>query len=158
MAAFAAACLCLAACNRGDLKHDLVKPATLTKITLEQDVSYTTVRGIGATWMEGLKAGGYIAEAENEHGTFYRGSGKCVSDLMASKPNYQFEGGIWLPKEAAEKPKIYYYFNADLDTVEKGGGPVVYAIVAASIGDLTFVPDYIEDPAIVAQLKPQPAQ
>lgn len=145
----------LAGCNRGDLKQDLVAPASRTQIVLQNDVSYTTVRGIGVTWVEGLKSGVYVSEFENEHGIFYRGSGKCVTDKGGMAIS-QFEGGVWLPKESYEKPKLYYYFDFDSDTVLKGGGPVIYGIVAAGKGDLTFVPGSVEDPAILSRLTPVP--
>ncbi|WP_445354559.1 hypothetical protein ACJJI5_15595 [Microbulbifer sp. EKSA008] len=78
-----------------------------------------------------LQPGPYISEREDSQGIYYRApqGGVFVGrDDMLHKPSsiltyMTWDGGIWIPKNVNEKPRIYNYFStssAEVKEVEKG--------------------------------------
>lgn len=64
-----------------------------------------------------LAAGTYVAELEDERGTFFRGPLGCVGNSVAAstwkgQPLNQVarsEGGVYVPRSASESAKMYFY-------------------------------------------------
>jgi len=126
--------------DTGMLTKDVKPIVSDNYVIWKEDQSYQVKRGIGVLWTEGLKKGVYKPELENEMGTYYRGPESCVTQFMGEGSMGPFEGGVWIPKDRINrKPRIYYYFNFNQETVNKVS-PLVGLMLAGSVGDITFVP------------------
>lgn len=111
------------------------------KVVFNEDKTYLQKRGIGVMWKEGLNKGIYKPELENEVGTFYRGPEGCVIQFMEANSMGPFDGGIWIPKDKINyRPRIYYYFNYNVDNAVKAGGAITALLIESSKGDITFMP------------------
>ena len=142
------------------LKSELVPTSSSTGFTLDTDIEYSATRGVGVRWTEGLKAGQYVAFAEDDKGILYKGPDRCVMRKMNGGDLGPNEGGIWLPKVGrSEKPRLWYYFSTTLpddayshEKLGLAGGMVVAAIFAANEGNLEYwIP--IEDSAFLSKIK-----
>jgi len=67
--------------NWADLRNQR-KPGPEKHFVLEKDHTRTQTRGIGYTWVEGLRAGTYTLQAEDEEGLYFVGDGPCVIVLF----------------------------------------------------------------------------
>lgn len=144
----------LSACaNTGQLTGDL-KPSTATdRYDIKMPLTYVELRGVvNMRWEEGVAPCVFKPAKSNGEGTFYEGDGKCVTQKMANDTmGSPFRGGIWIPTDSKKAPRLYYYFDYNVDTAIKGGGVLTAAILEAGKGDLTFMPD-IKDSAFLSAL------
>ncbi|MES2205918.1 MAG: hypothetical protein V4525_03865 [Pseudomonadota bacterium] len=149
-------------------------------ITLTEKISWKERRGMaGLGWEEGVAEGIYKAEFEDKKGVFYRGKGRPVSSRVfnVSEPSKKtttliYQGGIWLPRNPLEKPRMYYYSenesfttdnihnsalsNQNVSAVNAGvGSGIGFAIVEAmahvSKGDIVFLPE-IKDSNFISKI------
>ena len=124
------------------LREGLTPAKSDNYVLLKEDATYTVKRGVGYVWTEGLRAGVYRPELENQHGTFFRGPDACVTQRLEKDDMGPFNGGLWIPKDRInKKPRIYYYFGYNKEKAQQMGGLVVSGILAASEGDITFMID-----------------
>jgi hypothetical protein len=148
---------------------------------LAKDYTRTEVRGIGYKWVEGLRAGKYTAQAEDEQGLYFRGEGGCVIQLSEGKAeeylktgkSNSLQGGLWLPKKGVGKgPRLFYIQGGEVtrEQVEAAGnsqglptnmaqvaggalgGATVGAIIASGAGEVLFI-GYGSETDFVAGLK-----
>jgi hypothetical protein len=145
---FAGVVLCGCTPIRGDWQENLVAPRTGERLVLDRDISYVQERGIGAIWVEGLRAGTYAAELENDYGTFYRGPGACVTQAANGNRIGDFAGGIWLPKDSAARARLYYYFDHQPERLAGSG----------AARDRTLMPKDIDDPVFLRAIARAKAQ
>lgn len=120
---------------------ELKKVEAGPSFVLAKDYVRTEIRGpFRYKWVEGLRAGTYRLEAEDEEGSYFRGQGGCVVMVANDKADEYLktgrvelgflEGGLWLPKKGVEKgPKIFYMFmsNTSGPAVQDPSAPVVVA-------------------------------
>lgn len=147
-------------------------------IIVSEKASYKYTRGLlGVIWEEGITPSVFRAEKEDENGVFYRGHGRPLfqgSDMIPGK-YFLRVGGIWLPKDAMQKAKLYSYFEtesystSDVDTLAAQlamsstnsgmsvgssvagaaiGGAIVNVMLQADVGKIFMWSD-IEDVAFV---------
>ncbi len=58
--------------------------------------------------------GVYLADKENEYGTFYLGAGRSFFEKGGKDSPYRLrKGGFWLPKGKNDTPKIFYIFETE---------------------------------------------
>lgn len=88
---------------------------------LQEDYRQHATRGPDQIqWVEGLSAGRYVAEAEDEKGVYYRGASGSVillpQDAVGQSlrddtidPESRRDGGVWLPRNTVDRPRIYYF-------------------------------------------------
>lgn len=148
---FVGVVLCGCTPIRGDLQDDLVEPKAAARFVLDRDIRYVQERGVGALWVEGLRAGTYVAELENGLGTFYRGPGSCVTRVANGERIGAFAGGLWIPKHdwAGSRARLYYYFDHRPEWLADSAPP-----------DLTLMPKEIDDPSFldaIARARAAPA-
>ena len=107
----------------------VISPADLKRLSNEQVIDlpkgYTHVLPPAGLydnrWKHELAAGRYIAELEGPDGTYFRGSPGCVGWSLASTGGQEvaapkvvlLDGGIFMPRNAAEPAKIYVYLGTD---------------------------------------------
>lgn len=149
--------LTLSACTS---LSDLRKPEKEQYFVLTQDHVRTEVRGLaGNRWTEGLKAGKYVAVAEDDDGIYFKGEGASVMLLVNEEgdaylksgkvpeaaekanrfPRAVNVGGLWIPRKASGKePKLFYEIRNTTDGSTLGLTGV--AIVSATEGALNFAP------------------
>lgn len=114
--AVVAATLCLGGCATGYAPEKLADVSKDECVILPAKISYKLTRGLlNIEWEEGLAAGRYKAEKEDASGTFYRGVSRPLfqGNDMAPGQYTVKAGGVWLPKQSAEKPRLYSYFEAE---------------------------------------------
>jgi hypothetical protein len=138
---------------------DLKRTESERYFVLDQDHTRTQVRGIGYTWVEGLRAGRYTLFAEDDQGLFFMGQPGAVIVLSSDaaeeylKTHHspkRLDGGLWLPKPGAgAEPKLFFVWDP---TGTPSAGVLVDAIVAAGKGEVHFV-GYGSEKDWVATLK-----
>jgi hypothetical protein len=119
--------LALAGCATTD--HYTISPGSLRKpqqvdcVVLLNKTKWVAVRGLfGRHEEEGLEAGAYRADWEDDEGTYYLRDGRAIwhrsfspSDPTAGTkkgyPTYLRQGGIWMPKDKSKKARVYYYIE-----------------------------------------------
>ena len=118
--AIALAVLALAGCATPTAPDDLKVPAQLTCFELAAPAAYLEERGLlKYTWETRLERGPYVAEREDAGGTFYRAPPGGVSyarqDALSMPANLlthmTYDGGVWIPRDPAGRPHLYYYFT-----------------------------------------------
>lgn len=147
-------------------------------------VSYSEVRGIqGFTWEQGILPGRYKAVGQNELGVFFKGDGRSffytVKHHDGTAYTHLFEGGVWIPRQSTELPRLYLLFETqaytttDLDkyiadrtvsTTVAGGsvgssavggaiaGALVQGIINAEVGKINLWRDH-KDMAFSARVR-----
>jgi hypothetical protein len=151
--------LLLGGCGRAEYIKDL-GPArdTAKHFVLVRDTTYSVSRGIGVQWTEGLHAGTYVPELENEFGTFYRGPGKCAIQYMGSAAMGDYAGGLWIPKDPkASSPMVYYYFAPPADAMKSGPSAekaVAESFMAGQAGKIGFMGAFSEDHGALNDIRP----
>lgn len=133
----------------------LAKPAVDSQISLPNGLSYVRENS-GLTnknlWNVSLAPGTYRAEFEDANGTFYRGDGAVLVerrrryDYGAATPSKTFihthHGGIYLPKDESQPPKIYMVagtmtqqiLDGDDSAVPLEGGNVTAVVTGVTAG------------------------
>lgn len=110
----------LGGCATGVQPSDLKKPVALTCIEVPKGIEAREVRGaMKFNWTTRLVSGPYIAELEDEEGTYYRaplGGIYIGRDDLADKPPAPlmprtFNGGVWIPRVPGKTPHLYSYFS-----------------------------------------------
>jgi hypothetical protein len=134
----------------------LVEPGTLRKPDIQQtlslpaDVLYTfqADKPVDERYYTGLLAGEYVAEFEDDGGTYFRGPGRCVvwADVPANQQRRVAEGGLWLAKgNTTPKFKIYRYLATEGVQARSGvpgaptGATSVVAVASAPGSDVSAV-------------------
>ena len=91
---------------------------------MDQDILWRESRGIGFIWEEGISAGEYRAQYEDQNGVFLSGTGRPIwqnmlgssgkewKETTSSDRNYK-QGGIWVPKDSKLKAKIFTIFEVN---------------------------------------------
>jgi hypothetical protein len=139
---------------------ELKKPDGQPYFALAKDYTRTQVRGIGYKWVEGLRAGKYVAQAEDEEGLYFLGEGRCVVILSEENADEYLKtgqsktgflpGGLYLPRKGVEKePKLFYIAGKEPVSSQ---GAVVNAIIAAGEGEVRSL-GYGSEQGFVAGLK-----
>lgn len=155
---------------------DLKKVDKEQYFILAQDHVRTEVRGLAnVKWVEGLKAGKYIAVAQDDDGIYFKGEGPCVYLLPNEDADAYLKtgrvpeavvqdpkrfpravnvGGLWIPKDASKEPKLFFEVRNTTDGTQLGVTGV--AMVAATEGSLSFRPygsekEFIKSLTIVGQ-------
>lgn len=157
LAAFLSACATMQpGANPGEQILMGMRPVvSSTRIELRSDARYTEKRGLfgGASWTEGVCAGTYLPELEDDEGVYFRAPRRCVKQILGRDPmGGPFEGGIWMPKSEESRPRFYYYFGHDPAAARMAGGVLLTAILASGKGKITFMPP-INDDEVVAQIR-----
>jgi hypothetical protein len=137
------------------------------KITLPKTYTATMTRGVGVKWVEGLSAGTYTEEAENDEGIFFRGPKDCVILLMGKfaedflktgvPPSHEAkieagfypgeDGGIWVPKPGvSRRARFYHYFQPKQTS---GSVALIDAMINADRGKIHWGPE-VEDKRILS--------
>lgn len=104
-------------------------PDTISTIALREKLTYTVeVKGITSrsVWNDTLAEGVYRAEYEDANGTYYRGPAVCVTQWLEKFDlGMHFltrvtghDGGIYVPKNKAQTPWIYYVAGTGVDLTE----------------------------------------
>lgn len=137
------AALTLGGCATVIKPTDLAQPASPTCIQVPVGVVAHEVKGLlNFKWTTQLAPGPYIAEREDAQGTFYRappGGVEVFADEYVDKqpagmiPRF-YDGGIWLPRDAAAPAKFYTYFST-ADAVVKPAPPDASCDVAVLVPD-----------------------
>jgi hypothetical protein len=92
----------------------LPSPAELTCIDVKEPLSFTTPVGLfKVMWTMRLERGPYVSEKADGKGTFYRAPQGGIR-LAGNEPataghGTAFDGGIYVPNDAREPVKIYFY-------------------------------------------------
>ena len=122
---------------------DMRVPSQITCIDLPSDLSTTEPQGIlGSAWTTRLERGPYIAEREDDEGTYFRapqGGLLVAQEGMMEKPaglmtHMTFDGGIFIPRDTNALPHLYRYY-----TIEPA--PVAVPPAEANCLTTTFVCD-----------------
>ncbi|QDE38002.1 hypothetical protein FIV34_01735 [Luteibacter pinisoli] len=133
-----ASVISLAACTNGPPVKTLRTPEHADTITLTEPTTYTVLTGLfgNVPWSYTLQPGTYVAEKEDNAGTYFRGPAASVAVHMgnAKGPTWPHVGGIWVPRNGAASPRAYHYggdagSSADVDQV---GGAVGHLFLAAA--------------------------
>jgi hypothetical protein len=142
----AAALLLLVATGCPPKLTDLKKVETNEYFVLEKDYTRTQVRGLGYTWVEGLRAGRYAVYAEDDEGLFFMGQPGCVIQLnedaaeeylKTHQSKHGLDGGLWLPKPGVDaEPKLFFVWDP---TGTPSAGVLIDAIVASGKGEVHFI-------------------
>lgn len=98
----------------------LQRPQQPTCFELATPVAYLKTQGLLKwVWETRLERGPYVAEREDAQGTYFRGPPGGVSYARPDQLNEKsslfthitYDGGIWVPRDAAGTPRIYTYFT-----------------------------------------------
>lgn len=102
-----------AGCSTADrITGGLVPATTLYQLDLPENLA-SSEETKHYTLEQGLFAGVYVGELENELGVFYRGPNPAMWHRYDNeKKIHVYLGGIWVPKNPAESPKIYALANS----------------------------------------------
>lgn len=101
---------------------DLKQPVSPTCIQVPDGVEARELKGLlDYKWTTRLAGGPYIAEWEDSEGTYFRappGGIYIGRDDLADKPPIplmprHFDGGIWIPRQAAKPVNVYTYFSTE---------------------------------------------
>lgn len=109
----------------------LIDPQKLKDVTaptcllVDAPLFFVEQRGLlKVLWTFRLERGPYVAEKADEKGTFYRGSPGAISLSAHRKAEDShefgaatFDGGIYVPNDSAETPKLYEYVSGDRQAV-----------------------------------------
>ncbi len=99
---------------------ELRDPNQISCIYFSEPVSYKEKRGLlSIEWQYRLERGPYIAEKEDDEGTYFRappGGVHVFRTDMQDKPssfvtNQLRDGGFWIPRDSKKSPKMYSYFS-----------------------------------------------
>ena len=111
--------LLLSGCGTSPIITDLRPALASNKFELEQaiilDAGTAFNAPVGAKY--GFFQGTYVAEKENSAGTFYRSPPFSVFSPSVHGKYVVRTGGIWVPKDKNEKPKMYGYLNFEWQEV-----------------------------------------
>ncbi|MBE7368693.1 hypothetical protein [Ramlibacter pallidus] len=104
-----AAAMLLSACaTNPPPAENLLAPIASEVISMPERASFVRLQGaFNVSWEYGLMPGSYVAEKENALGTFYRGAGRPIWARSGTTPAQLFAGGIWVPKNASDVPRLY---------------------------------------------------
>jgi len=98
----------------------LQTPVTKSDIQIAERLSYKQKITLGPMMEYGLQPGKYTAEKQNSKGVFYRGEGRPVwsKNLESEGGLTVFQGGIWVPKNTTESPRLYTYLETKITTID----------------------------------------
>lgn len=147
---------------------DQYQPSTLKEhVVITADALYEEKRGaFNSIWTVGLHPGTYTPELEGEGGVFFRGPPRCVVHQPGAKTGAtnattgvwaNREGGIWIPSDRTQSPRVYFYEDFDFDNAYDGGGAVVAGMLAFEKGKITRLPPS-PDPAFLAVVVPRASE
>ena len=113
--------LSLLGCSTAAIKPtELRNPNQISCIYVSEPLTYKEKKGLlNIEWQYRLERGPYIAEKENEEGTYFRappGGVHVFRTDMQHKPssfgsNELRDGGLWIPHDSKKSPKMYSYFS-----------------------------------------------
>lgn len=105
----------LSGCASTYKPEDLRVPTSITCIYLPTPMSFYEKRGASSEpWETRLERGPYVAEREDDEGTFYRAPPGGFSGWPYSRPATQSnarDGGFWIPRNPKTTPRLYSYFS-----------------------------------------------
>ncbi len=178
----------LSGCATPIAPNDLKSVSVAQCIVIGNKTTWSEQRGMmGLTWEQGVAAGVYKSEFEDEYGIYFRGNGRPVwlRAFPTSDPNKAgnktpiSEGGIWISKFGAAKPKLYHYLELEqhyADDVNKSafmvasnyvnqgvgigpsvvgaaiGGAIANAMIKADAGKILFFPE-VMDPDFISKIQ-----
>lgn len=103
---FGISLLALSGCASPPLAEteNLVDISTKRTISLAKPVSWMLEKD----FEQGLAAGTYVAEKENNFGTFFAGPGKAFFEHRTNSRYIVYEGGFWISKSTDIPPRLYF--------------------------------------------------
>lgn len=104
------------------------------EIVIHQKLSIVTYRGMNVRCEEGLLPGTFTAEREDSDGVYFFGNGRSVwstNEMIQPVPRLHV-GGIYLPKNASEPPRIFFLFETDVQTTQNVDTYIQQRIVSAA--------------------------
>ena len=110
--------LAIAGCSSPVAPGSLRNASSGASLLLPKDVLYTfqSDKPLDKRYYTGLLAGQYVAELEDEQGTYFRGQGTCVvwADVPEKQQRMVAQGGIWIRKgDGKPRYRIYRYLGTD---------------------------------------------
>lgn len=111
-------CCAIAACATPPQISNLSNISTPRAVTLSETISWTTKSTSWATvdLEEGLLSGTYVADAENNLGTFFSGNERPVFQCTERGKCRLLKGGVWMSKSTGEL-HLYMLLEASLPPV-----------------------------------------
>jgi len=99
----------------------LPQPKTMTCLQVKQAISVSTTRGLlHIPWATELRSGAYISEYEDASGVYYRAPESALTERRTDQKEgsragraMTFEGGIYVPNNAATPPTLYVYYASN---------------------------------------------
>lgn len=100
-------------CGTAIKPEDLPIPTQVTCLNLKEPLSHTGKYGlVNVPYTTRLERGPYVSEREDEKGTYYRAPPGGLSIKGAEGPAFATkDGGIYIPKDPNEPPRLYEYFS-----------------------------------------------
>lgn len=118
LAALLSACLLASGCATAPEPTDRRNARRVTCMQLPLPLSFAKLGGNGqAISITRLQRGPYVAELEDDAGTYFRGPPgglAVVQPEMENRPGYlpmTHHGGVWMPHDPAAMPRLYTYFS-----------------------------------------------
>jgi len=113
----------------GTVPDDLAKPVQVSCVYLREPISQIGKYGLlNFAWETRLERGPYIAERQDDSGTYYRAPPGGVRTIRMDDPTHTVatrDGGFYIPNDPNATPKIYDYFsvsNAPVQIPPEGMG------------------------------------
>lgn len=132
--------LLLAGCQGVSTKN--LKPLSGSPLFIKTDFKYVHMNTFHYT----LKAGEYAPKYQSKSGKYYEGPGKCLTEEFdfieprtdqKKRANNGFRCGIFIANKAPNLPKVYFYFDPKLSSVDPAeSGVLVAKLNEASIENI----------------------
>ncbi len=135
----------LASCAGVDPKN--LQPAPEGKpIALQNNFIYSVFNG---RFEYTLSTGTYTPKYKSKSGTYYEGSGNCLTENVVGAVNgiHSFKCGIYIADKSADKPQVYFYMDPELSKVD----PLKSGVLIAKLNEIDVshlhIHSYQPDPA-----------
>lgn len=100
---------------------DLPVPAKVTCLQLATPLESTETRGLlSIVWITRLERGPYVAEREDDEGTYFRappGGISVTAPAEAKRMPLAYrsvaDGGFWIPRDPSKLPRVYRYLSTE---------------------------------------------
>lgn len=96
----------------GTVPERLARPSQISCVYLGESLSLVGTHGLGEfAWETRIERGPYVSEREDQKGTYYRAPPGGVHEQIVGTAEAARDGGFYIPKNANETPRVYYYFS-----------------------------------------------
>lgn len=131
--------------NVGCATHaPIVETANLRDVVGKRTIvlPHPVSRALDNNMKQGLAAGAYVAEKENEFGIFFVGAGRSFFETSRNGRTFYHEGGFWMSKNDKIAPRFYFKLWTSGESVDNAttqtiaGSPLIQTMnpVQAGVG------------------------